>query len=185
MGRATLRKVPHARHGRESHTKSKAGLFTTSRCAIDFFRLSFTCAGMKMRRGRSFNRISSSAYSPRRRAVHHLRLADRPNRDRGHHSHTKGLSRKSVHYRSYQDEDTYFDDMEDVTDSDAESKDTDFFWDEERTLFSDLMGEVYVMTCIYMRSSLCCSAIPWRTTAKIGQTFWIHFKWPLTRTPGN
>ena len=137
-----------------------------------------------MRRDRSINRISSSAYSPRRHAVYRPRLVERPNRDRGHHSHTKGLSRKSFH-RSYQDEDTYFDNMEDDTDSDAESKNTDFFWDEEGTLFSDLMGEAYVMTRTYMRSSLCCSAISRRTTAKIGQLFWIHFKWPLTRTPWN
>ncbi|KAF8350524.1 hypothetical protein F5887DRAFT_939680, partial [Amanita rubescens] len=120
-GTTALRKIPYFRHDRESRTRSKAGMKT---------------------RSRSVNRISASAYSPRRHAVHRLRLVDgRPNRDRGYHSHTKGLSRKSFH-RSYQDEDTYFDDMEDAMDSDAESKDSDFFWDEERTLFSDLMGEV-------------------------------------------
>jgi hypothetical protein len=43
MGRAgttTLRKVPYFRHDRESRTRSKAGLFTSSLCATEFFRLS-------------------------------------------------------------------------------------------------------------------------------------------------
>lgn len=111
---------------------------------------------MRIRRSRSPNRISSSAYSPRRRrAVPRPRLGDgrtsNRDRDQRHHSHTKGLSRKSLQ-RSYRDESTCYKDEESamgLTDSEAESNGSDFFWDEERTLFSDLMGEVYVMTRIY------------------------------------
>ena len=104
------------------------------------------------------NRISSSAYSPRRRAVPRPRLGDgrmsNRDRDRRHHSHTRGLSRRSLP-RSYRDEDTYHENEEcimELTDSGAESNDSDFFWDEERTLFSDLMGEMYVTTRIYTRA---------------------------------
>jgi len=103
---------------------------------------------MRILRNRSPNRISSSAYSPRRRAVPRPRLGDgrtsNRDRDRRHHSHTRGLSRKSLQ-RSYRDEDTCYNDEEriiELTDSEAESDDNDFFWDEERTLFSDLMEEV-------------------------------------------
>lgn len=110
---------------------------------------------MRILRNRSPNRISSSAYSPRRRAVPRPRLGDgrksNRDRDRRHHSHTRGLSRKSLQ-RSHRDEDTCYIDQESImelTDSEAESDDNDFFWDEERTLFSDLMEEVYVTTRIY------------------------------------
>ena len=108
---------------------------------------------MRVLRGLSPNRVLSSAFSPRRRAVPRPRLGDASHRDRdrGHHSHTRGQSRKSLQ-RSFRDENTYYEDEDNIlelTDNEAEGHDDDFLWDEERTLFSDLMGEVYVVTRIY------------------------------------
>ncbi|KAF8743601.1 hypothetical protein AX14_001665 [Amanita brunnescens Koide BX004] len=125
-GTTTLRKVLHLRHDRASRARPKAG--------------------MRVLRGLSPNRVLSSAFSPRRRAVPRPRLGDASHRDRdrGHHSHTRGQSRKSLQ-RSYRDENTYYEDEDNIlelTDNEAEGHDDDFLWDEERTLFSDLMGEV-------------------------------------------
>ncbi|KAK2466750.1 hypothetical protein APHAL10511_001008 [Amanita phalloides] len=73
--------------------------------------------GLNFQRRPSHNRISSSAYSPQRRDAW------------GRRSHK--------HYRSYNNDDDFME----LSDSEVESNDADFVWDEEQTLFSDLMDE--------------------------------------------
>lgn len=61
-------------------------------------------------------------------------------------SRNMGKLRKS--FSSYRDLDAHHDSEDELTESEKQSKDEDFVWNEEQTLFSDLMEDTYVRSCI-------------------------------------
>ncbi|KAF8637400.1 hypothetical protein AX17_002895 [Amanita inopinata Kibby_2008] len=123
MGRTTLRKFSPHLHERIGRVKSRAAV--------------------KPSKWPTHKGKFSSGHSPRRRAILR-RCLDGRDADQGRHSRTEERLRR-LPPRSYHGEDkTYYDEEDDVlevSESESNGEGDSFHWEEERTLFSDLMED--------------------------------------------